>query len=498
MYTVAYYRNSISSVKQKLSIEMQMQHVREVALNNHLLIEEEFIDRATSARKTKIEERNGMNLLMEAIKKGRVENLIVYSRCRLARNVNQYMTLYELLKQYDVKVIFAASFEVPMFYTMESELIERILAAMNQEDADKLVQKLQDSKITVAKDGRHAVGRIPFGYQKTLEEVEKGVSDWKKVDQESKDIKEIFQLFLDEDFTSLQRFVDIANRKGKRSRNDKEWTYTGMRSILTNPIYNGQRIYRSAEGEIKRKVPSIQLIDDEIWQQVQMKINDLITKREKPKEGDEIYLLKNLVYCSECKQLMPGRMQRLKGEILLVYKCQKHSKVRATKVWLEMEVLKKANEFFRNMLETNFSEIIEKIYNREVTDYLEVIKRSEQSLKRLENLMVEKAEQALEKREELQLDEVMKDELKQSEQEQFIISELTSRILEIKEKLKTVDDWKLDSLMNIIEYDLKDEEKQELLQDIVNRIEISQEQVYIIFRHPLFTGITGGEEFGLV
>ncbi|TFH61193.1 recombinase family protein [Peribacillus frigoritolerans] len=500
MNTVAYYRNSISADKQKLSIDMQMHHVREAALNNHLLIENEFIDRATSARKTQIEERSGMKLLLEAIKKGRVKNLIVYSRCRLARNVQQYMSLFELLKQYDVNVIFAASFEVPMTYTMESELIERILAAMNQEDVDKLVQKLQDSKITVAKDGKHAGGAIPFGFKKSLEEVEKGIkkSEWKKVDQEIKDIEEIYQLFLDEDFTSLQMFVDLTNEKGKRFRNDKEWTYAGMKKVLTNPIYNGQRIYRTTEGEIKRKVSYLQIIDDEIWQQVQIKMNDLITKRERPKDVYETYLLKNLVYCSECNQMMSGRSHQLKGVSFFVYKCQRHSKVRAPKEWLEMEVLKKANEFFKNMLESNFSKIIEKIYNGEIAAYSEAVKDIEQDLKRLEDLMVERTEQALERGEALHLDDAIKNELKQFEQNQFIISELTSKILEIKEKFKTIDDWKLGSLMNIIADDLNDEEKQELLEDIVYQIEISQERVLIIFHHPLFTGITGREEFGLI
>ncbi|WP_255351071.1 recombinase family protein, partial [Geobacillus sp. ZGt-1] len=48
MKTVAYYRNSISKEKQKLSIEMQMQHVHEVAAKNRLLIDDEFMDRETS------------------------------------------------------------------------------------------------------------------------------------------------------------------------------------------------------------------------------------------------------------------------------------------------------------------------------------------------------------------------------------------------------------------------------------------------------------------
>jgi site-specific DNA recombinase len=43
--TVAYYRNSISKEKQKLSIEMQMQHVHEVAAKNRLLMMSLWIEK---------------------------------------------------------------------------------------------------------------------------------------------------------------------------------------------------------------------------------------------------------------------------------------------------------------------------------------------------------------------------------------------------------------------------------------------------------------------
>ncbi|WP_263364234.1 recombinase family protein [Geobacillus zalihae] len=70
MKTVAYYRNSISKEKQKLSIEMQMQHVHEVAAKNRLLIDDEFMDRETSARKKENGREKGHGAANRGNKKG--------------------------------------------------------------------------------------------------------------------------------------------------------------------------------------------------------------------------------------------------------------------------------------------------------------------------------------------------------------------------------------------------------------------------------------------
>lgn len=117
---------------------MQKDHVKELADANSEVIDVHFSDDDTSARKTQTEERLNMNALLKEIERGTISRLIVYSRCRLARNVIQYMKLYRTLRKFNVNVLFAAKYEFPMIYTAEGELIERILAAFNQQEAKVL------------------------------------------------------------------------------------------------------------------------------------------------------------------------------------------------------------------------------------------------------------------------------------------------------------------------------------------------------------------------
>ncbi|MFB5284671.1 recombinase family protein [Peribacillus sp. Hz7] len=502
MKTVAYYRNSISIEKQKLSIEMQKQSIHEIAKKNHLIIDHEFEDRETSARKTGLEERIQMKLLMDDIKKGMVKNLIVYSRCRLARNVQQYMSLFELLKQHTVNVIFAADFEFPMMFTIESEFIERILAAMNEVDANQLVQKLQDAKMTKAKGGKHAAGAIPFGYRKAYEEIEKDGKneEWKKVESEWKDIELIYDAFLQEDFNSLQKFVDHINEKGMRFRKGKEWNYQRIKRVLTNPIYKGERIFHSKDELIVRTVQDLKIIDEPTWGKVQRKMNEIIKVRDKDEKNKEeiIYLLNGLVYCSECNQMMSGKTHKLNSESTLVYKCKTHSTIRTSRDWLENTVIQNSNDYFNEIVKANFAEVIEKMYKRQASEFIETIGQINRELKQLEKTMVERTELALEKGEEVNLDQSMIQTLEKYEQSQFIWSELNYKIFEIKEKFVKVNEWKEEAFLQIIQDDMGDQEKIELLQDIVYRIQLSKEQVIIVFQHPLFTGVKGSVEIGLI
>lgn len=177
-----------------------------------------------------------MNRLTNDIKKGKIETLLVYSRCRLARNVPQYMEIYRVLKEYKIKVLFAGKHEFPMLFNEEGELIERIMAAFNQHEAENLVKKLKDAKRTKARQGMHAVGRISFGYEPNSD-VD---GDWRIIPEEA---KVIYELFLSEDFHSITQFVELVNEKGYKFKEEKEWTYGNVRNVLKNPIYKGIRKY---------------------------------------------------------------------------------------------------------------------------------------------------------------------------------------------------------------------------------------------------------------
>lgn len=83
--TVAYYRSSIDS--QENSIEMQQNSVLTRSIDMALIIDEEYIDEAVSARKVSLKKRPALQKLLQDIDNNDVGTLFVFKRDRLARNV---------------------------------------------------------------------------------------------------------------------------------------------------------------------------------------------------------------------------------------------------------------------------------------------------------------------------------------------------------------------------------------------------------------------------
>jgi site-specific DNA recombinase len=79
--TVAYYRSSTDL--QEDSVTTQQYKVHQYALRCQLLIDDEYQDKAESARKKTMSQRPQMKRLVGDIHKGKVARLLVYKRDRL-------------------------------------------------------------------------------------------------------------------------------------------------------------------------------------------------------------------------------------------------------------------------------------------------------------------------------------------------------------------------------------------------------------------------------
>ncbi|WLR60632.1 recombinase family protein [Guptibacillus hwajinpoensis] len=488
MTTVSYYRNSIDEKKQKLSIEMQVRSVKEKAQSLKLLIDEEYTDRATSARKNKTHLRKNMGLLMGKIQKGHVKNLLVYSRCRLARNVNDYMNLYGLLKQKKVNVIFTAEYEFPMLYTAESELIERIIAAFNQQEAEKLVYKLQDAKVTKAKDGKHAVGAIPYGYRKG----ERDGDDWKPDEEESQTVINLFRFFVELEFKSISEFLVLIKNRGLTYKNGNDWNYNNIRSLLEKPVYKGERVYKDKGIPIVRVVEGIKLVEVDVWEKTQQKLKVIIRQSPAPdnRKTNVTYLLNGLISCAECGKEVKGKKYNNEHS----YKCNKHHRHRVQKDFLEMEIMNKANHFFLEMITTYMGNVVDRLIQDEVKFYESAIEKFEKEANQAKTYLIQKGQSLMGSSMKEFLDEKIYYQLKNFEEKQYLKHEMESRIFDIHERYGDLEKVKSDIEPVILTHELENEKKMELLHDIVYKITLYQGKVDVVFKHPFKESILGSGE----
>lgn len=490
MKTVAYYRNSISKEKQKLSIIMQRDHVQQLAHNNKLLIDAEFSDDETSARKTETSERKQMAKLLNEIEKGNVKTLLVYSRCRIARNVHQYMDIYRTFKKYNTEVIFAAEHEFPMIYTIEGEFIERIMAAFNQHEAENLVKKLRDAKLTKARKGLHAVAPVNFGYEKNPE-ID---GDWIIIEEEAEAIQNIYRLFIDGDFKSFNQFVRVVNEQGFLSKG-KEWSNGTVRGLFKSKIYIGIREYKDKEEFIAADVPHLRIIDQKSWEQAQIRMQQY-TRDIIEEEEPMFFLLKDLIECFDCKQKMKGRKNKRSGTTVGVYQCDNCTSIKFGKEILEQEVIHQANTFFNDILSPMFQEFLSRV----VDEQANIHKKLEQQMNRVNGRLKNEIAQELDILLGIENNTDLPETIVKLDQELEDVvgsyNRMKDKWFENIETLKELNDFhnEFQDSIQIIEKGMEEAFIKELLEDIIKGIyAISKNEVQIIFKHPHVEGVGGRE-----
>jgi site-specific DNA recombinase len=500
--TFAYYRNSITKEKQPISIEMQMDHVRKLAKHQKIIIDDEFIDSETSARKTQTEERPQMMRLLNEVSKGSVNRIIVYSRCRIARNVAQYMKIYNQLKQHEVEVLFAADFEFPLFYTAEGEMIERIMGAFNQQDAENLVKKLQDAKKTRARSGKHAAGAVNYGYR-PHEDVKKHKGDWVKHPEEAVAIKNLYESYLSFEFKNNSEFIKMLNENSVNKADGEPWNYKAI-NLLSKKVYKGTRSY-STKGEktIIKQVSDLIIVNEETWEKVQekMKLFKRAPREKQPIEEETNFILEGLINCEKCGNQVKGNFLKRTDNVIPVYRCGKDSKVQIDKEFFESEVIKLANKFFSVFLAPNIHQFLMKWIKDTSQNYSKILRPLTQKKESIEKRIVIQSHTLMEKGFsgkipfQIEQDYLDLDEINQ-QIERFEIKEI-----EVKEKARLIQElyelYKGD-MDNVIDQFLDEELQRELLHDVIREICVDEKEAVVIFQHPFYEPLGGREVIELI
>lgn len=143
--TVAYFRNSTDL--QENSIQMQKSMALHYSSKKRIIIDEEFEDVDTSARKRSLKDRPGISKIMKQIGHGLIEGIVVYKRDRLARNIQEHLELYQLFKNHGITVHFTSQNEVPMMYTPVGEYLETILGAMAEHEGKQIALRILETRI---------------------------------------------------------------------------------------------------------------------------------------------------------------------------------------------------------------------------------------------------------------------------------------------------------------------------------------------------------------
>ena len=271
------------------------QHEGWKALSNH------YDDGGFSGGNT---ERPGLTQLLNDIKAGRVDVIVVYKVDRLSRSLADFVRLIELFDHHDVSFVSVTQ----QFNTSSSmgRLTLNVLLSFAQFEREVTGERIRD-KITASRQkGMWMGGVVPLGYDvidKTLVVNE----------QEAKTVQHIYSRYLA--LGCVRKLKEELDTKGYISKvRAVEGVHAGGRpfsrgalyTLLKNPIYISKVTHKGKRYEGQHTA----LLETALWEIVQQRLNENRHKHQTRKSVKDPSLLAGLLFDGNDHPLSPSHTRK--------------------------------------------------------------------------------------------------------------------------------------------------------------------------------------------
>ena len=286
-------------------------------------------------------ERDGLDELRAALRRGDVDVVVAYEVDRLSRNQNHIGVLFDEFERAEVRLEFVAErFED----TAVGRFILAARAFIAEVEREKIAERTMRGKEERARSGRipQAFGRGCYGYIYNPDTGRREIDPYQAVV-----VRRIF-----DSYAASRSFSAVAgelNEAGIPAFSGGRWYPLTVRRMLLNDAYIGRTVYRRTKRvrvraagarrrshvverpadehiEIPGATPAI--IDDHIWKRVQAILNDP-ERTKRRSTPHRVYMLRGRLRCGLCRSAMVGHTLSSKGKIYSYYRCR-HAYTRNT------------------------------------------------------------------------------------------------------------------------------------------------------------------------
>lgn len=178
--------------------------------------------------------RPGYRQLMEDVRNGLLDVVMVYKLDRISRNVQDFSNTFAVFQEHNVSFVSVKeSFDTS---TPIGRTVMYILAAFAQLERENTSERVTDSMLEMAKCGYWTGGRLPAGMTSIRKSVSGKEHSFLMVDPEKiLQVKSLYALFLSGmSITSLERYCRDHSIQTQRG---KYMSTTQLHFMLTNPVY---------------------------------------------------------------------------------------------------------------------------------------------------------------------------------------------------------------------------------------------------------------------
>ncbi len=244
MYIALYARQSIDK-ENSVSIETQLEYCRStLPPDERSLTIRTFADKGYSGKDTN---RPEFQKLMQEIRRGRVQKIVVYKFDRVSRSIIDFSDMLQTFKEHGVT--FVSSQECFDTGSPYGEMICKILMVFAEFERASIINRIRDAYEKRSDMGLYPGGKKVYGYD--LEEaVISGVKTKRFVPnpEEAAQIRCIYQIYANPTVT-LRRLQDNLLEQGITPLSGKDWTTGKLSALMRNPIYvrADEAVYRYFE-----------------------------------------------------------------------------------------------------------------------------------------------------------------------------------------------------------------------------------------------------------
>lgn len=214
-------------------------------------------------------ERPALTQLLEDIKAGKVDIIVVYKIDRLTRSLSDFAKLVDIFDEHGVTFVsITQSFNTT---TSMGRLTLNVLLSFAQFEREVTSERIRDKIVASKAKGMWQGGRPPFGFD---------IGDRRLVinREDAPQARRIFELYLELDSVSdVETELKRLRIKSRKRKSDKGFTYGGayfsrgaLYNLLQNPVYIGKI---SHKGKIHEGLHDA-IISQELWDDVQNKLKE--------------------------------------------------------------------------------------------------------------------------------------------------------------------------------------------------------------------------------
>ena len=269
--------------------------------------------------KETLTERPLLQIVLNKIEKNLIKHFWVFDSSRLSRSTELSTIIMKTFDQNSCNYYINKTQQ--NFDELESSMMLKILTVFDEYENHKRFQKSYIGKIENMKKGKWNGGNYPFGYRK---------GDFNGhiiIDKfESKYVKKIFELF--NSGKSIRDIVLFLNKNNVQPpKTDKSvWNEGTIRNILRSKKYIGEHTVLTKTNKhlskkecirkglvVESKIDFPKLISKKLFNSVQLKMNQLVSRSNSKRKLQIDYLLNGIVYCGNCGNRMSINVNKKKN-----------------------------------------------------------------------------------------------------------------------------------------------------------------------------------------